>query len=184
MDLGCNAGFWSLAAIENGCDYILGIDGRQMHVDQANFIFEVNEVEPTRFDFISGNIYDLVNKDLGDFDIVFFFGLMYHINKPIELLELISSVNSDTLVIDTLLSEKEGSLLEIRHESLDEPRNAIDYELVLVPTKNAVLEMTNQFGYQAKTLEPNFSDYEGSHDYQGGYRKAFICSKRSNLDTF
>src|SRR5918998_5027763 len=28
LDLGCNAGFWSLAAAQAGCDYVLGVDGR------------------------------------------------------------------------------------------------------------------------------------------------------------
>ncbi len=33
VDLGCNAGFWSLCAVQSGCDFVQGIDGRQMHVD-------------------------------------------------------------------------------------------------------------------------------------------------------
>ena len=41
LDLGSNAGFWSLTAIESGCNSVLGIDGRQMHTDQANLVFEV-----------------------------------------------------------------------------------------------------------------------------------------------
>jgi predicted RNA methylase len=41
LDLGCNAGFFSLTAIEAGCDFVLGIDGRQTHIDQANLVFEV-----------------------------------------------------------------------------------------------------------------------------------------------
>jgi tRNA (mo5U34)-methyltransferase len=48
LDLACNAGYWSLAAIEAGADYVLGIEGRQMHVDQASFVFEVKEVERDR----------------------------------------------------------------------------------------------------------------------------------------
>jgi 2-polyprenyl-3-methyl-5-hydroxy-6-metoxy-1,4-benzoquinol methylase len=39
LDLGCNPGFWSLCAAQAGCGYVLGLDGRQMHVDQANFVF-------------------------------------------------------------------------------------------------------------------------------------------------
>jgi len=43
LDLGCNAGFWSLDALERGADFVLGLDGRRMHIDQANFVFEVKE---------------------------------------------------------------------------------------------------------------------------------------------
>jgi tRNA (mo5U34)-methyltransferase len=181
LDLGCNAGFWSLAAIESGCDYVLGIDGRQMHIDQAEFIFEVKGIEHSRYSFHCGNVLDLLNENLGRFDIVLCLGLMYHISKPITLLEQISALNNDLLVIDTSLSKMEGSILEVRHESLDDPRNAIDHELILVPTKVAVLDMVHQFGYHAVTLRPNFADYAGAHDYKDGYRRAFICSKRTDL---
>ena len=32
LDLGCNAGFWSLNAAEAGADFVLGVDGRQIQV--------------------------------------------------------------------------------------------------------------------------------------------------------
>jgi 2-polyprenyl-3-methyl-5-hydroxy-6-metoxy-1,4-benzoquinol methylase len=51
LDLGCNAGFWSLAAIEAGADFVLGIDGRQMHIDQANLVFDAKGVDPNRYRF-------------------------------------------------------------------------------------------------------------------------------------
>ena len=46
LDLGCNAGYWSLKAIEAGADFVFGIDGRQMHVDQANLVFRTKGVSP------------------------------------------------------------------------------------------------------------------------------------------
>src|SRR5262245_43303161 len=39
LDLGCNAGWWSLQAIEAGCDHVLGIDGRPAHIEQAELVF-------------------------------------------------------------------------------------------------------------------------------------------------
>ena len=45
LDLGCNAGWWSLKAIDAGCDFVTGIDGRQMHIDQANLVFEAKHVD-------------------------------------------------------------------------------------------------------------------------------------------
>ncbi|MDX6466512.1 MAG: tRNA (mo5U34)-methyltransferase, partial [Gaiellaceae bacterium] len=40
LDLGCNAGFFSLKAVEAGAEFVLGIDGRQIHVDQAELVFD------------------------------------------------------------------------------------------------------------------------------------------------
>src|SRR5205823_4150675 len=88
LDLGCNAGFWSLLAIESGCDFVLGIDGRQMHVDQANLVFEVKGVDPQRYEFVQGNVFDSEVFERGPFDVVLCLGLMYHVSKPVTMMEL------------------------------------------------------------------------------------------------
>ena len=181
IDLGCNAGFWSLCSIESGCDFVLGIDGRQMHIDQANFVFQVKEIEESRYKFIAGNIYDLDFQQFGDFDIVFCLGLMYHISRPMVLMEKIAQVSSDILIVDTRLSRSPGSYLEICHDDLDEPRHAVDYELVMVPTRQAVADLAQQFGYSVEVLKPQFQDYTGCKSYQLGRRRAFLCAKETDI---
>jgi 2-polyprenyl-3-methyl-5-hydroxy-6-metoxy-1,4-benzoquinol methylase len=182
LDLGCNAGFWSLAAIEAGCDYVLGIDGRTMHVEQANFVFEVKGVERRRYDFRRGNIFDVLSEKLGSFDVVLCLGLLYHVSKPMTLLERIAALNTDVLVIDTTISKNPGPGFELWRESREDPRNAVDYDLVFVPSREAVRELVHQFGYDAVVLKPQFSSYAGANDYLDGARRAFICSRQTNLD--
>jgi tRNA (mo5U34)-methyltransferase len=181
LDLGCNAGYWSLGAIEHGCRYVLGVEGRQMHIDQANLVFEAKGIEKERYDFRCGNVLEVLAEDIGRFDIVFCFGLMYHTCKSVELIELASRVNDDVLVIDTSLSHRRGSVLEIRHEPVDNPTAAVDYELILWPSRLAVMDIVRQFGYAAVVLEPRFSDYTCADDYQEGTRRVFLCSKRTDL---
>ena len=162
LDLGCNQGYWSLAAIESGCDYVLGIDGRQMHVDQANFVFDVKKISKERFKFCCGDIFDLLDLDLGKFDIILCLGV--NISKHMTLFELISALNTDVLVIDTLISSKKGSLLETAKQPLNDPLNAVDYELIMIPTRAALTDMVQQFNYQVVVLRPSFSDYTGALD--------------------
>ncbi len=181
LDLGCNAGFWSLCAIESGCDFVLGIDGRQMHIDQANFVFQVNQVEKSRYDFIEGNVLNLDLQQFGAFDIVLCLGLMYHINKHMLLMEQIDRVNSDILVIDTELSPTPGSYLKLQREPLSEARNAVDYELVMAPTRRAVYDLAQEFGYSVVTLKPKFRTYTGLRDYQLRSRRAFLCAKQTDV---
>lgn len=180
LDLGCNAGFWSLQAIENGCDFVLGIDGRQMHIDQANFVFNVNQVEKSRYEFIRGNVFEINFKKFGSFDIVFFLGLMYHINKPIALMEKISDINTDILIIDTAVLDQKGSFLKIVHESINDFRNAVENELVLLPTRQAVFDIVQQFGYNIVMLKPKFKDFTGAEDYKTR-RRAFLCAKKTQF---
>jgi 2-polyprenyl-3-methyl-5-hydroxy-6-metoxy-1,4-benzoquinol methylase len=181
LDLGCNAGFWSLCAAQAGCDYVLGLDGRQMHIDQANFVFEVNEIEDDRYDFVAANLFDVDLRRFGTFDVVLCLGLMYHISKPVDLMEKISEVNSDVLLIDTTLSTVPGSYLEIKHDHLEKVRHAVDYELVMHPTWEAVHDLVRQFGYSSVALEPRFEDYEGAYDYRNGRRRAFLCAKQTDV---
>jgi SAM-dependent methyltransferase len=181
LDLGCNAGYWSLAAAEAGADFVLGVDGRQMHVDQANFVFEVKGIDKGRYQFAEGNVYDFDYAKYGEFDIVFCFGLLYHIAKPVSLIELISEVNTDVLVLDTGIVRGPGSFLRYRQEKMDDPRAAMEYELVSSPTKGAVRDIVRNFGYQVVCLKPQFGDYNGSLRYKNGYRRAFLGAKKTDL---
>jgi len=181
LDLGCNAGFWSLAAADAGADHVLGIDGRQMHVDQSKFVFDVKGIDRSRYDFVQGNIFDYDFASHGRFDVVLCLGLMYHISKHMQLLEVIDAVNDDVLVIDTALSLARGSYLRVHRESTDSPRNTVDYEIVMSPTQQALGDMVGQFGYSIAVLKPRFKDWSGSPEYRFGQRKAFICAKRTNV---
>lgn len=181
LDLGCNAGFWSLAAIEAGCEFVLGVDGRPAHVEQANFVFQVKSVDKSRYRFLSANVFDLDFNKYGDFDVVLFLGLLYHIAKPIVLLEKISAVNNDLLIIDTRISEYRGAIFEIIHEGVKDPRNAVEYGIALRPSRQAVIDIAELVGYRVSALRPQFTDYTGAPDYEVGLRRAFLCSKLSDL---
>jgi len=184
LDLACNAGFWSLHAVLKGCDQVVGIDGRQMHIDQANFVFEVHEIDKAKYSFHTGNIFTMDLQQFGEFDIVFCLGLMYHISKPMELMEIISKCNTDILVIDTDINLDPESCFKVFHEDIEYESSAVDYELILQPSRKAVVDLARQFDYATVILKPDFQSYEGSESYQYGGRRAFICSKISDLKNF
>ena len=177
LDLGCNAGFWALQAIQAGCDYVVGVDGRQVHIDQANLVFEVNEVPRDRYELICADVLRLDYAELGTFDIVLCLGLLYHVCKPVELFERIAAVNTDVLLIDTSLSLAPGSYLQITFDSVAEPLNALDRSLVFYPTALALVHIVSQFGYSVCALKPDFTDYAGCEDYKQGISRAFVAVK-------
>jgi 2-polyprenyl-3-methyl-5-hydroxy-6-metoxy-1,4-benzoquinol methylase len=181
LDLGCNAGFWSLNAIEAGADFVLGVDGRQMHADQANFVFEVKGVDKSRYEFAVGNVYDFDFKKYGNFDVAFCFGLLYHIAKPMTLLEIISEVNDDVIVVDTGIIRLPGSFVRYRQEKMTDPRATMEYELVCSPTKEALRDMMQTLGYRSVCLKPQFTNYTGSKRYEIGLRRGFIGAKKSDI---
>lgn len=182
LDLGSNAGYWSLAAIEAGADFVLGIDGRQMHVDQANLVFEAKGIDAARYRFETGDIF--THSFPEHFDVILCLGLMYHISKPMELFEVMASVGPELLLIDTAVSLIPSSVFRVAHEdSLENPRNAIDHEVVLIPSRQAVLDLAAQFGFRGAVLAHDISDYTGMADYRAKQRAAFLCSKTLSLDS-
>ncbi|MBN2843845.1 MAG: methyltransferase domain-containing protein [Sedimentisphaerales bacterium] len=183
LDLGCNSGYWSLQAINSGAEYVFGVDGRKMHIDQANFVFQVNGVDKTKYKFIQSNFFSDEVWSIGQFDIVFCFGILYHINKHFYLLEKIREVNSEFLLIDTQISLNLNSSLEFYKESVADARNSVEYELVGNPSHNLIFDMAEALGYNVISLEPDFTDYTGADDYKSGRRKAYMCSLLNDLSS-
>ena len=182
LDLGCNAGFWSLMALEAGCEFVWGIDGRPMHIDQASFVLSVRGVAPRRYRLTTANIFELDLSQEPPFDIVLCLGLLYHVSKPVELLESVAAVNSELLLIDTALSPAAGPYFQVRRESApDDPRMAVEGPLVLHPTREALLMLAAGLGYSVGVLRPEFSDYTGCSDYEGTMRRAFVCARGTDL---
>jgi SAM-dependent methyltransferase len=178
LDLGCNAGFWSLAAIEAKADFVLGVDAKQMYVEQAELVFEAKGVEQARYRFEQGNV--LAHDFSERFDVVLCLGLLDHIAKPVELFELIAGIAPQLVVIDTEISRSRASVFEV--DSLYHRENAVEYETVLIPSRLAVLELAAQFGFEAVALPHNMDDYAGMDDYLHQRRLAFVCSKDVALD--
>jgi SAM-dependent methyltransferase len=178
LDLGCSAGFWSLAALEAGADFVLGIDAAETPLEQARLVFEAKRVEPARYRFQQGNVFD---QDFGQrFDVVLCLGLLDHVAKPFELFELMSAVEPQLIVIDTEISRSRASVFEL--DKLYNRENVVEHETVLIPSRLALRQLAAQFGFQTTALPQNMTDYTGMRDYLHQRRLAFICAKGASLD--
>ncbi|HWG09781.1 MAG TPA: methyltransferase domain-containing protein [Solirubrobacteraceae bacterium] len=173
LDLGCNAGFWSLAALEAEADFVLGIDARQMHIDQAKLVFEAKGLDPVRYRFEQANVFEQELRET--FDVVLCLGLLDHVAKPVELFELMAAARPELIVIDTEISRSRTSVFEV--DTLYNREHAVEYDTVLIPSRLALSELAAQFGFQATALEQNMTDYSGMRDYLHQRRLAFICTK-------
>lgn len=85
LDVGCNAGFYSIEMKRRGADYVLGIDADEDYLAQARFAAEVCGVA---IDLLHLSVYDVAK--LGrTFDIVLFMGVFYHLRHPLLALDLL-----------------------------------------------------------------------------------------------
>ena len=174
LDIGCGPGFWALQAIEAGADFVLGVDAEHNYVEQAKLVFEAKGIDPARYAFEEGNILD---RDApGQFDVVLCLSVMHQVSKPVELFELISGAGAELIVIETELSRASSSYFEVSR-----PRRSVEHKIALLPTRDAVGELADEFGYTTVPLKVNITDFTGMDDYRRRRRLAFICSKGKPL---
>ncbi len=99
LDIGCNAGFYSIAARRAGAARVLGIDSDPDYLAQARFAAEVCGLD---LEYRQLSVYDVAA--LGErFDVVLFLGVLYHLRHPLLALDLIHAhVAGDLLVYQSM----------------------------------------------------------------------------------
>ena len=86
LDIGCNAGFYSIEMKRRGADRVLGIDSDEHYLAQARFATEALGYDG--IEFAKLDVYDVAA--LGKkFDLVVFMGVLYHLRHPLLALDLI-----------------------------------------------------------------------------------------------
>ena len=108
LDIGCNAGFFSVEAKRRHADYVLGIDERAGYLKQAAFVTDVLGLD---IDFTKMNIYELSKMDK-KFELVLALGIIYHCKHPLMAAENIACVCNGTAIIESQLIEKPTFVLE------------------------------------------------------------------------
>jgi len=173
LDLGCNAGLWSLNAVESGAQFVLGVDHHAAYIEQAELVFEAKGVERDRYRFERGDIFRHAFPDT--FDVVLCLGIMEVTSEPLQLFELFDSVGSQIVVIDTVISHSRSATFELSR--VDDPQNRAEHLRVLLPSARAVQELAREFGYGTVALAYNMTDYSGMDDYRERRRMAFVCAR-------
>ncbi len=85
LDVGCNAGFYSMEMKRRGAARVVGIDSDDEYLAQARLAAEVNELE---IEFHRLSVYD-VGALKESFDVVLFTGVLYHLRHPLLALDLL-----------------------------------------------------------------------------------------------
>lgn len=99
LDIGCNAGFYSMEMKRRGAARVLGIDSDERYLKQARFAAEIEHLE---IEFLRLPVWDIAL--LGEkFDLVIFMGVLYHLRHPLLALDLIHEhVCKDLLLFQSM----------------------------------------------------------------------------------
>lgn len=97
LDIGCNAGFYSLQLAQRGAQ-VTGMDHDPKYLEQARFAAEVVGAD---IEYVHLDVYD-VNRLGRQFDFVLFMGVLYHLKHPLLALERVASVVRQRLVFQSM----------------------------------------------------------------------------------
>jgi len=100
LDIGCNAGFYSIEMKRRGASRVVGIDSDETYLAQARF---AAEVAGSKIEFRELDVYRIAELR-EKFDLVLFMGVLYHLRHPLLALDLLwEHVVKDALVFQSLM---------------------------------------------------------------------------------
>jgi tRNA (mo5U34)-methyltransferase len=100
LDIGCNAGFYSIEMKRRGAERVLAIDSDERYLAQAEFASATLGFDDIEFRKL--DVYDV--GAIGErFDLVIFMGVLYHLRHPLLALDLIHEhVAADMLLFQSM----------------------------------------------------------------------------------
>ena len=122
LDIGCNAGFYSLEMKRRGAERVLGVDFDDRYLEQARFAAEVEEAD---IEFRKLSVYDLAALQ-ERFDLVIFMGVLYHLRHPLLALDLIHEHVADDLLLFQSMQRGSDEVLPVAEDYPFEAQDHFD----------------------------------------------------------
>lgn len=159
LDGGCGVGYFSRYLTELGL-HVVGVDARPEN------IFEAQKRHP-EVKFLVHNIEDPVVCQLGVFDLVLCFGLLYHLENPFLAIRNLNTLTGKILVVESMVIPD-----PLPTASLFEEEQSHDQSLryvAFVPSESCLIKMLYRAGfsyvYIAKSL-PLHEDFQETRVFQ------------------
>lgn len=112
LDIGASDGFFSFEAERRGASRVLSVDiwsGEQWGM-QAKTSFDLaRKALNSKVESMELHVLDLSPEKVGVFDVVFFFGVLYHMRHPLLALERVFSVTGKQLFLETHIERLGGA---------------------------------------------------------------------------
>jgi len=168
LDVACHEGFFSLILAEH-FKSVTGLDRNSDSLEKAKLISAVLGGSNIRFENSSLELWR--EDDAADF--VLCFGLLYHVENPIQIMRKLAALTNRTLCIETQVLPydivgkiEDGSYLWQRDlhgmfglcvDYSDKPEGGLT-DLALVPSRQALEFLLVKFGFSAVTFYTAASD--------------------------
>jgi len=137
VDAGCGVGFFSQTLADCGLN-VCGFDGRGENVTEARRRFP-------HIPFDQGDIEDDLILQLGGFDLVLCFGLLYHLENPLLAIRNLRALTEKCLLLESMCLPGEKLSMLLRTEPRQEDQSLM--EIACYPSEGSLVKMLYRAGY-------------------------------------
>src|SRR5437879_10339094 len=138
VDVGCGVGFFSQTLLECGLN-VCGFDGRGENVAEARRRFP-------QVPFERGDIEERAILQLGRFDLVLCFGLLYHLENPLLAIRNLHVLTEKCLLLESMCLPGEKPSMLLRAEPRQEDQSLT--EISCDPSEASLVKMLYRSGFR------------------------------------
>lgn len=146
LDVGAWDGYFSFAAERLGAERVVALDS-VIWQNMSKFPFELARQKlNSAVEDIELEVLEISPETVGEFDVVLFLGVLYHMRDPMAALEAVASVTKELLVIETLVD----MTFTRRKAAAYYPGTYLggDYSNWWGPNAGALVGMVSEFGFK------------------------------------
>ena len=146
LDLGCNDGFYGFAFAKLGAAQVIGVDAREKAIRRANLIKEYFDFKNISFICQDLQAHDLAKKLSTSFDLVLFYGVLYHLSNPIETLRALGKITQKVIAVQTFITGSDAPILKLKDENVGLVGSGLT-SVVCHPSQSATVKMLQYAGF-------------------------------------
>jgi FkbM family methyltransferase len=177
VDAGCGVGFFSETLEECGLN-ACGFDGRMENVTEARKRFP-------QIPFEHGDIEDRSILELGRFDLVLCFGLLYHLESPLLAVRNLRGLMEKCLLLESMCVPDEKTTMLLREEPRQEDQSLTS--VACYPSEGSLVKMLYLAGFAAVyrvTSLPDHDDFRETSEHARRRTVLLACSAPIDIAGF
>jgi hypothetical protein len=113
LDLASHDGRWSFAALKAGAKHVTGVEARGELVDNANKLFAQYGVPDEDYDFVQGDMFQILKDQQFEVDVVLCLGFIYHTLRYGELFHGIMDAGPKYCILDTKVHQSDEPVIRV-----------------------------------------------------------------------
>jgi SAM-dependent methyltransferase len=153
LDVGCGVGYFSAFLRDLGFQ-VVGVDGRAENVAEA-------QRRHPDIPFHVANVEDFSVTQLGRFDLVLCFGLLYHLENTFAAIRNLYALTAKVLLIESMVIPAQCPILKLHDEGQSEDQGL--RFVAFYPSESAIVKMCYRSGFPFVYRFLKLPDHEDFH---------------------